>query len=162
MTKKLLGYVGVDSGQLMICDPCYIDSEWEKKEYQDIRLYLHKKTAQIYQYNSPFTKIKKNKAIELFLSYDQKMKNGKTINEMLINKEIKELPPTKEKKTLIGDFSYAGICETTQNDKNQINYRAGHEGAAVAFCSGYGDGTYPIYGHFNKEGRCMKVEILMN
>ena len=33
--KKLLGYFPVDSGQIMICDPCYIDSEWEKKEAKE-------------------------------------------------------------------------------------------------------------------------------
>jgi len=32
-TRKLIGHVGVDSGQIMICDPCYIDSSWEKKEW---------------------------------------------------------------------------------------------------------------------------------
>ncbi len=26
------GMVGVDSGQVMFCDPCYINSEWEKGE----------------------------------------------------------------------------------------------------------------------------------
>jgi len=29
---KKIGVVGVDSGQLLISDPCYIDSEWEKEE----------------------------------------------------------------------------------------------------------------------------------
>ena len=29
---KKIGVVGVDSGQLMVCDPCYIDSEWEKED----------------------------------------------------------------------------------------------------------------------------------
>jgi hypothetical protein len=29
MTEKLIGYIGVDSGQMMLCDPCYIDSMWE-------------------------------------------------------------------------------------------------------------------------------------
>ena len=28
-----IGEVGVDSGQLMVCDPCYIDGEWEKEDY---------------------------------------------------------------------------------------------------------------------------------
>ena len=33
MSKEiLLGHVAVDSGQLMICDPCYIDSEWVNSE----------------------------------------------------------------------------------------------------------------------------------
>lgn len=33
MSKEvLLGHVAVDSGQLMICDPCYIDSEWTTED----------------------------------------------------------------------------------------------------------------------------------
>ena len=32
-TKKVkLGVVGVDSGQLVICDPCYIDGQWDKED----------------------------------------------------------------------------------------------------------------------------------
>lgn len=30
--KVLMGYIAVDSGQVMICDPCYIDSQWEREE----------------------------------------------------------------------------------------------------------------------------------
>lgn len=29
-----IGMVGVDSGQLMICDPCYIDSEWKNEDFE--------------------------------------------------------------------------------------------------------------------------------
>lgn len=28
--EKKIGVVGVDSGQVLIVDPCYIDSQWEK------------------------------------------------------------------------------------------------------------------------------------
>jgi hypothetical protein len=31
--EKLIGHVGVDSGQIMITDPCYIDSQWKETEY---------------------------------------------------------------------------------------------------------------------------------
>lgn len=30
---KLIGHVAVDSGQLLLCDPCYIHSQWERMEY---------------------------------------------------------------------------------------------------------------------------------
>jgi hypothetical protein len=80
---------------------------------------------------------------------------------MIKNKEVKEIEiPSKEK--LIGSYSYAGICETTMNNKHQINYKKGHAGVAIAFSSGYGDGIYPVYGTFNKKGRCVKVEIDCN
>lgn len=29
--RVLVGHVSVDSGQVMICDPCYIDSTWDHK-----------------------------------------------------------------------------------------------------------------------------------
>jgi hypothetical protein len=32
MTEELIGYVGVDSGQMLLCDPCYIDSMWKKDD----------------------------------------------------------------------------------------------------------------------------------
>lgn len=35
METKLIGHVGVDSGQLLLCDPCYIDSQWEKEDFED-------------------------------------------------------------------------------------------------------------------------------
>jgi len=158
MTEKLLGFVGVDSGQLMICDPCYIKSEWKDKKFRDIRLYAHKKLNKIFGYNQ--NRLGKLK-IESFSSYDNKTSTKKTINEMLTKKEIKELDiPLKTK--LIGSFSYAGICETTINNEHKIKFKNGNEGLAIALCTGYGNGFYPAYGTFNKEGRCMKVEINFN
>jgi hypothetical protein len=32
-TKKIIGYVGVDSGQILITDPCYIDDEWVNNSF---------------------------------------------------------------------------------------------------------------------------------
>ena len=34
MKKIKIGEVGVDSGQLIVCDPCYIDSEWKKEDLE--------------------------------------------------------------------------------------------------------------------------------
>ncbi len=31
--EKHIGKVGVDSGQLLICDPCYIDDLWMQEEF---------------------------------------------------------------------------------------------------------------------------------
>jgi hypothetical protein len=30
---KKIGIVGVDSGMLMVCDPCYVEGEWESEEF---------------------------------------------------------------------------------------------------------------------------------
>lgn len=29
---ELIGHVGVDSGQMMLCDPCYIESSWDRAD----------------------------------------------------------------------------------------------------------------------------------
>lgn len=44
----------------------------------------------------------------------------------------------------------------------QFNYDLGHAGLGVCVGTGYGDGTYPVYGEFNEEGRCMKVWVDFN
>lgn len=44
LEKKLLGHCGVDSGQLMITDPCYIESSWRNNaEYDDEKIAKMKK-----------------------------------------------------------------------------------------------------------------------
>jgi hypothetical protein len=32
-TEQLIGYVGVDSGQLMLCDPCYIGKDFNTDDF---------------------------------------------------------------------------------------------------------------------------------
>lgn len=78
MIKKQLGYVGVDSGQLVITDPCYIDSEWEKKDFNDIRIYrLKKNKKHLFAYENPLLYNLPNMHAELFSKYDTKTSTGK-------------------------------------------------------------------------------------
>ena len=46
---KIIGYVGVDSGQVIITDPCYIDSEWEVTNDESV-LGVNKKDKGKYNY----------------------------------------------------------------------------------------------------------------
>ena len=39
MLKTLIGKVGVDSGQLMVTDPCYLD-RFENNDYKPTRKYV--------------------------------------------------------------------------------------------------------------------------
>lgn len=156
--KKLLGFVGVDSGQLIICDPCYIDSQWKQVPFYDVRIYKHKTLNKLFGYNQD--KLGSFK-VEPFSSYDQRMSTNISMNDMIENHEVVQLE-MPEKIKLMNSFSYGGICETTMNKQHQINFELGHPGVAVAFNSGYGDGLYPVYGTFNREGRCVKVEIDCN
>ncbi len=49
-----LGNVGVDSGQLMITDPCYIDSEWQHEPFQDDRVYQDSESGALVKWGEDF------------------------------------------------------------------------------------------------------------
>lgn len=87
-STKLIGYVAVDSGQVLITDPGYLSS-WGKEGFGEA---------------------------------------GE------------------------GHYSYGGACSTTLavGSAGQLNFKAGHAGAGVVSSSGYGDGMYPVYAHFEE------------
>lgn len=66
----------------------------------------------------------------------------------------------------VGHFSYGGACSTTLTDEQagQLNFERGHAGVAVVSSTGYGDGLYPVYAHYEEtEGwgkRIAKLEIV--
>jgi hypothetical protein len=95
-TEKLIGHVGVDSGQLIITDPCYIKS-WGSNDFGS----------------------------------DQKP-------------DIKGLY----------SYDYEGACSATlsEDQAGALRFQMGHEGAGVAFSTGFGDGLYPVYATFSDEG----------
>ncbi len=67
-----------------------------------------------------------------------------------------------------GEFSYRGISKITNSGKQggQLNYLLGHEGAAVAFQSGMGDGHYNVFaeiidtGKYGKRVKKVWVELI--
>lgn len=131
--EKHIGKVGVDSGQLLICDPCYIDSEWVKEDFIHVERYRDK-AGNTYDYPTDFP------------NYEHVMPSGKTPNEHIHSGDW-ECIPVPEKVKARGRFSYAGVCETTLSDMQagQLRYNLGHAGAGVAFSSGLGDGVYDVY-----------------
>ncbi len=148
MKKELIGSVGVDSGQLMICDPCYIDEKWEKEVFEDIRRYKHFKSDKTLTYRKDFS------------NYEEIIKEyGKNMNQMIKDLEVKELLPPGPKK----NFSYNACCSITlaPQSAGQLFYVKGRPGIAVVFSSGYGDGFYPVYAEKNKDGRIVRITIDM-
>jgi hypothetical protein len=101
--KVQIGVVGVDSGQLMVCDPGYLQKEWINREFLG------------------------------------------------------------DKGRPTGEFSYDGACRATLTKEGvgQLNFKRGHAGAGVAF-STKGDGTYPVFAEYDKEGRIVRVIIEVN
>lgn len=126
-----MGIVGVDSGQLMITDPCYIDSEWIKEEFEDIRLYKDKDTSVVYQYRKDFARFD-----DIIVGYD------KTVNELIKENIL-------EKVEVLSEFTYsykgASAATLSKNGFGELNYKLGHKGAGIVFGTLLGDGEYKVY-----------------
>jgi len=143
MKWELIGHCYVDSGQLMICDPCYVDSHWENKDYA-VERKLKDKDGNIVQYQKDFG------------NYMEKLEQygNKTINQLI---EEKILEPIPHEQT--DEFNYDGICRKTLTDES---CGCVQNGIATVFSSGYGDGDYNVYAQKDDDGRIVKVMIEMD
>lgn len=142
-----MGSIGVDSGQLVICDPCYIDSEWEQEDFKDIRIYKNRNTGNTLQYRVDFENFGTPIA-----AYD-----NKSMNELLETGEWEQA----HVYDVENGFSYNACAHTTLTEKGygELNYKHGHSGVAVAFSTTIGDGYYPVYGKYDDDGTLLSVTI---
>lgn len=148
VTEVLLGHVAVDSGQLMICDPCYIDSEWKNEDFEDIRVYKNKHTSKTLTYGKDFKNYE-----EVLPEY------GKTMNVLLKEHdwELTESPKPKH------GFSYNACAKATlsEDGHGELSFKMGHTGAGLAFGTAFGDGEYPVYAHYDEDGVIVSVTVYM-
>lgn len=147
MGSKLIGHVGVDSGQLLLCDPCYIDSEWEKEDFEDLRIYQNKNSKEILQYRKDFPNFG-----TVIPEY------GKTMNELIETGEWEEI----KTHPVVNPFSYNACAKATlsEDGHGQLNYKHGHSGVGVAFSTAFGDGYYPVMAHYTTDGTLRSVEVV--
>lgn len=143
---RFLGEVSVDSGQLLISDPCYIDSEWIDEPFVDIRRYLHIETERVLEYRVDFQ------------HYEEQIPDlGQSMNEMEAAGAVVAIPNTPPDRFY--RYSYNGACLATTNGQyGDLRFRNGTPGAGVVFASGWGDGFYPVFGEF-RAGRIVRVFI---
>jgi len=142
-----LGVVGVDSGQLMVCDPCYLEDEWGRgnsNRPSNRSIYKDIETGERWTYAPG---LKPPEGVKSFPgSYDTPIPEcgGLRPNELISSQrwvEEEYHPPSWR-----GEFSYDGCCELTSHDEGgQLNFKMGHAGAGVVFSSGLGDGVYDVY-----------------
>lgn len=166
--RILLGHVGVDSGQLMIMDPCYIEREWILRhnpqlvgircagvDAQDLAEALahdyptcevSSVTPWVYRVVDPNTP-----ATDLQARAESLRQNHQWTADI----------------DLVTYDTYHHICDITQSDAHggSLPYAQGGEGLAVAFESGVGDGTYAVFATVGEVpgfgSRIKKVEILL-
>ena len=169
-SRILLGHVGVDSGQLMITDPCYIDSnEWISQSHPAfLGLRLAGTDAEalaryLAHHNNDLTIQTVTPWVYKIIAPDQ---DSNTLTQFA-NSVKAHMGWSTDIDMLFHD-TYADICRLTTDTPERggsLPYRLGHEGLAVAFRSGFGDGTYAVYATFRDEpewGRVItKVEIIL-
>jgi hypothetical protein len=146
--KKEIGVVGVDSGQILICDPCYIDSEWKKEEFDIKRRHRHI-DGTILEYGKDFG------------SYEQPiLKYGKTMNQINADNEAVDIPDDVPAEN---PFSYNACCKATcgKEGTGQLDYAMGHPGVGVVTSSGWGDGNYPVIADIDdRDGRVKSITVV--
>jgi hypothetical protein len=157
-----IGVVGVDSGQVMLTDPCYIASEWKDnsdldKIYGDTYIVTNKDGVKKEFKEAPFMSETTEHGQLPFNWETPFVLDGEIVtkNELYIQKRLEKPtpPPTHE-------YSYAGCCGVTNQELRggQLNYQLGHAGAGVCVSSGYGDGLYDVYATY-EDGRVAGVFI---
>ena len=135
-----LGFVGVDSGQLLMCDPCQINSEFianpVREETSNHRILKHKDDGILWQFcyrNLSEMSINPYPGVFPFPgSYmDVIPKYNKTPNELIESGDFIESEIDPMGNIPDGEFSYDGICKSTQKNENhggQLKYSKGHDG----------------------------------
>jgi len=148
--RRLAGHVWVDSGSLMICDPCYISSSWKKgAEFQDIRKYIDTEDEHIYQYQ------------EDFKNFESPMEDygGETPNKLIDRKRWVRIP-----NEVVRDFSSEGATSVTLSEEGHGNLgrgKADQGGLGFVSQTHHGDGEFPVYLHFKQgENRPYKMEVI--
>ncbi|SDT10926.1 hypothetical protein SAMN04488543_3052 [Friedmanniella luteola] len=148
MEVVFLGTVGVDSGQLMITDPFYVDDQWQSEPYLSRRSYRDTQTGAILTEG------------EDFAAFDQPLEilGGAAPKDLIVSGRLAQLPDPEPPETF--KYSYNGACQATlSRGYGELLYRdTGEVGAGVAFQSGWGDGFYGVFGE-KHDGRIVRVYV---
>ena len=138
---KLLGTFAVDSGQVMIGDPCYL-KDWKDNDYKAKRIYTNGEDT--LEWGKDFN----NYDHDIVQPFD------KTMNQLLRDDGFEEVKtePSRE-------YSYDGACQSTCSDARGGTLGNTSFPQAVVSETGYGDGVYPVHATYNEEGRCIKLTI---
>lgn len=128
-----MGEIFVDSASILITDPCFIDSNWDRdEEFEDIRIYNNKENNRLYRYRVDF-------------NHYEEIPDGcvKTVNQLIKENVFTELKLNREY-----NFSYAGAANASLSEKgyHSLKFKNGLEGAGLCVKTVYGDGGYIVYG----------------
>jgi hypothetical protein len=140
LKRKRIGTVAVDSGQLLIIDPCYISSEW--KEGGEVKAvdFWGEGEEEVFQ-------ILKQKGYHIERINDVYRIYNTNFDK--VSDEIDELSAKINKTVVVNLYTgstYDKICDltTSKDEGGQLNFESGGEGLGVAVGTG-ADGYYHVY-----------------
>jgi hypothetical protein len=139
-----IGSCGVDSGQLMITDPCYV-KDFVNNNMQDKRVFTVTATGKRY------------KLWQNFKNFEEVIHDGKTMNQLIAEgKVVETLEPG-----LDNTYSYSGACDQTLYDKRGGGTLFNGIGAemGVAVRTADGDGCYPVFVKHDTDGAVKEVLV---
>ena len=136
-TRKLLGYFGVDSGQVLITDPCYL------KAFKNNEMNIDS----IYTLKHPDGRIEK-------VVGDMSNERWRELIDDINAGKIKTIKQDYSKASK--DYSYNGCCAVSLGEERGGQIGKGEDGVCAS--TGYGDGSYPVYAT-HEEGRIKSLYI---
>jgi len=150
----LMGQVGVDSGSLMIGDPCYLPGFVENEATGHVPL-LDTFTNKLYQY--VYNEKQLVHDADRIGNYDECIPETTiTFNQGRASGRLVEIPHPEDRT-----YSRSGCHWATCDSKDGFAV-LGDCNESLVFRSGYGDGVYNVWGWKNKEGRIIEVRIMMD
>lgn len=162
--RKLIGTVGVDSGQIMIMDPCYVESLWRTSKEGNITGLKFWGSGQ--EEAAEYAKSLGHEVKEVNGAYFATETDLAQLNTLAHNLAAHA---HSHKKVVVSsvwtDGTYHQICDATGGEQQAgpLPYPLGHAGFLTAATSGLGDGHYNVYATYVESkligNRIQKVEI---
>lgn len=150
--RKKIGAVAVNSGQLMVIDPCHIENYWVKKKESDkieIRFWgPGKDSAKKALENRGFPVNESGSAYTVITC------DPDTIFDLIDNSTNEKILSSHSG---FGTYAHAYKATTSKDRAGEIPFTPGFAGLAVAIGTGV-DGLYDVFGIYQDE-RLIKVEI---
>ncbi|HSV71842.1 MAG TPA: hypothetical protein VLI72_17180 [Methylibium sp.] len=133
VTLEELGEFFVDSASVLIADPMYVQSEWNRDEpFVDDRRYIHEPSNRVYVHGEDFTR------------FDEPLPgHTATPNALIKTGEMRKIEVAREL-----NFSMPGAFAATSTPPGYgaLKFGNGNPGAGICLRTVYGDGTFTVYG----------------
>ena len=146
-----IGVVGVDSGQVVILDPCYIESEWVRNGEGDdwaVAFWGRDEDAVEAEFGqSPLSVASAADATNLVARIEAFCSE----RELLV----------RTSRRSGSSYDLCGDATMSDTGAGQLNYRLGHPGLAVASGTLDGDGVYPVYAR-RRDGMIAELRIVFD